>query len=57
MLRRKALAMDMMDPAQLLSFIKTLLSVRNCLVKMEQERGVEMMQEMAIGRYSHKDNF
>ena len=57
MLRRKALAMDMMDRAQLLSFIKTLLSARNCLVKMEQERGVEMMQEMAIGRYSHKDNF
>ena len=57
MLRKKALTMDTMDRAQLLAFIKTLLSVRNCLVEKEQERGVEMMQEMAIGRYSHKDNF
>lgn len=49
MLRKKALAMDTMDRAQLLAFIKTLLSVRNCLVEREQERGVEMMQEMASG--------
>ena len=49
MLRKKALAMDTMDRAQLLAFIKTLLSVRNCLVEKEQERGVEMMQEMASG--------
>ena len=48
-LRKKALAMDTMDRAQLLAFIKTLLSVRNCLVEREQERGVEMMQEMASG--------
>ena len=48
-LRKKALAMDTMDRAQLLAFIKTLLSVRNCLVEKEQERGVEMMQEMASG--------
>ena len=49
MLRKKALAMDTMDRAQLLAFIKTLLSVRNCLLDKEQERGVEMMQEMASG--------
>ena len=49
MLRKKALAIDTMDRAQLLAFIKTLLSVRNCLVEKEQERGVEMMQEMASG--------
>ena len=49
MLRKKALAMDTMDRAQLLAFIKTLLSVRNCLLEREQERGVEMMQEMASG--------
>ena len=49
MLRKKALAMDTMDRAQLLAFIKTLLSVRNCLLEKEQERGVEMMQEMASG--------
>ena len=48
-LRKKALAMDTMDRAQLLAFIKTLLSVRNCLLEREQERGVEMMQEMASG--------
>ena len=48
-LRKKALAMDTMDRAQLLAFIKTLLSVRNCLLEKEQERGVEMMQEMASG--------
>ena len=49
MLRKKALVVDTMDRAQLLAFIKTLLSVRNCLVEKEQERGVEMMQEMASG--------
>ena len=49
MLRKKALAVDTMDRAQLLAFIKTLLSVRNCLVEKEQERGVETMQEMAGG--------
>ena len=49
MLRKKALDMDTMDRAQLLAFIKTLLSVRNCLLEKEQERGVEMMQEMASG--------
>ena len=38
-----------MDLAQLLAFIKTQLSVRNCLLEKEQERGVEMMQEMASG--------
>ena len=48
-LRKKALAMDEMDRAQLLAFIKTLLSVRDCLVEKEQDRGVEMMQEMASG--------
>ena len=47
MLRKKALDMDTMDRAQLLAFIKTLLSVRNCLLEKEQEHGVEMMQEMA----------
>ena len=47
MLRKKALTMDAMDCGQLLAFIKTLLSVRNCLLEKEQERGVEMMQEMA----------
>ena len=41
--------MDTMDCGQLLAFIKTLLSVGNCLVEKEQERGVEMMQEMASG--------
>ena len=49
MLRKKALDMDTMDRAQLLAFIKTLLSVRNCLLEKEQEHGVEMMQEMASG--------
>ena len=48
-LKKKALSMDKMDRAQLLAFIKTLLSVRNCLLEKEQERGVEMMQEMASG--------
>ena len=48
-LRKKALAMDTMDRAQLLAFTKTLLSVRNCILEKEQERGVEMMQEMASG--------
>ena len=48
-LRKKALTIDKMDRTQLLAFIKTLLSVRNCLVEKEQERGVEMMQEMASG--------
>ena len=48
-LRKKALAMDEMDRAQLLAFVKTLLKVRNCLVEKEQDRGVEMMQEMASG--------
>ena len=48
-LRKKSLTMDKMDRTQLLAFIKTLLSVRNCLVEKEQERGVEMMQEMASG--------
>ena len=41
MLRKKALVVDTMDRAQLLA--KTLLSVRNCLVEKEQERGVEMI--------------
>ena len=49
MLRKKALTMDTMDRAQLLAFIKTLLSVRNYLLEKEQERGGEMMQEMASG--------
>ena len=49
MMRKKALAMDKMDRAQLLAFVKTLLSVRNCLVEKEQDRGVEIMQEMASG--------
>ena len=35
MLRKKALDMDTMDRAQLLAFIKTLLSVRNCLLEKE----------------------
>ena len=46
-LRKKALTIDKMDRTQLLAFIKTLLSVRNCLLEKEQDRGVEMMQEMA----------
>ena len=50
MLREKTLAMDTMDRTQLLAFIKTLLSVRNCLLKKKQEHGVvEMMQEMVNG--------
>ena len=49
LLRKKALAIDTMDRAQLLAFIKTLLSVRNRLVEKEQERGVETMQELASG--------
>ena len=53
MMRKKALAMDKMDRAQLLAFVKTLLSVRNCLVEKEQDRGVEMMQRMASGVLSH----
>ena len=48
-LRKKALAMDEMDRAQLLAFIKTLLSVRDSLLEKEQDRGVEIMQEMASG--------
>ena len=48
-LRKKSLTMDKMDRTQLLAFIKTLLSVRNCLLEKEQDRGVEMMQEMASG--------
>ena len=52
-LRKKALAMDEMDRAQLLAFIKTLLSVRNCLVEKEQDRSVEMIQEMASGVLRH----
>ena len=48
-LRKKALAMDEMDRAQLLAFVKTLLKVRNCLVEKEQDRGVEIMQKMASG--------
>ena len=48
-LRKKALTIDKMDRTQLLAFIKTLLSVRNCLLEKEQDRGVEMMQEMASG--------
>ena len=48
-LRKKSLTMDTMDRTQLLAFIKTLLSVRNCLLEKEQDRGVEMMQEMASG--------
>ena len=39
--------MDKMDRAQLLAFVRTLLSARNCFVEKEHERGVEMMQEMA----------
>ena len=48
-LRKKALAMDEMDRAQLLAFVKTLLSVRDCLLEKEQDRGVEIMQKMASG--------
>ena len=48
-LRKKALTIDKMNRTQLLAFIKTLLSVRNCLLEKEQDRGVEMMQEMASG--------
>ena len=48
-LRKKALAMDEMDRAQLLAFIKTLLCVRDSLLEKEQDRGVEIMQEMASG--------
>ena len=48
-MRKKALAMDEMDRAQLLAFVKTLLSVRDCLLEKEQDRGVEIMQEMASG--------
>ena len=53
MMRKKALAMDKMDRAQLLAFVKTLLSVRNCLVEKEQDRSVEMIQEMASGVLRH----
>ena len=53
MMRKKALAMDKMDRAQLLAFVKTLLSVRNYLVEKEQDRGVEMIQEMASGVLRH----
>ena len=49
MLRKKALTMATMNRAQLLAVIKTLLSVRKCLLEKEQERSVEMMQEMASG--------
>ena len=48
-LRKKALAMDEMDRAQLLAFVKMLLSVRDCLLEKEQDRGVEIMQKMASG--------
>ena len=48
-LRKKAMTMDEMDRAQLLAFIKTLLSVRESLLEKEQDRGVEIMQEMASG--------
>ena len=48
-LRKKALAMDEMDRAQLLAFVKTLLSVRDCLLEKEQDQGVEIMQKMASG--------
>ena len=48
-LRKKALAMDEMDRAQLLAFVKTLLSVGDCLLEKEQDRGVEIMQKMASG--------
>ena len=47
LLRKKALAMHEMDRPQLLAFVRTLLSARNCFVEKEHERGVEMMQEMA----------
>ena len=53
MMRKKALAMDKMDRAQLLAFVKTLLSVRNCLMEKEQDRSVEMIQEMASGVLRH----
>ena len=48
-LRKKFLGMDEMDRAQLLAFVKTLLSVRDCLLEKEQDRGVEIMQKMASG--------
>ena len=45
--KRRVMQVDQMDRSQLVGLVRTVLSIRNCLVEKESQEGVETMQGMA----------